>query len=77
MQRRFLEADLAFWADALHRPMDTDNIYVCYWQLGPFSVFLLAQYAEQELRVAESEGSSSGLGDSVTPKARWARPIPW
>ncbi len=48
IQRRFLEAHFAFWAQAANNPaathytgrmVDTDNIYVWYWDARPFPFF--------------------------------------
>jgi hypothetical protein len=48
IQRRFLEAHLAFWSDAANNPLsthyagkmvDTDNIYVWCWDARPFPFF--------------------------------------
>jgi hypothetical protein len=48
IQRRFLEAHLAFWSDAANNPaslhyagrmVDTDNIYVWCWDARPFPFF--------------------------------------
>ena len=41
VQRRFLEAHLAFWSDPANNPgmVDTDNIYVWCWDARPFPFF--------------------------------------